>query len=147
MTDQRLVIHSCSRTYNNIGWYNQPVFGLDKQSTPAAVGEHLRSALNASIWDSRSDDAELTPHPVVVDAGYKSWDALERHSQLVNVDTDREIITLTPNRPAVSGEGRGFLPLDDEMIEIPWRAVDSEIGEAMLSAFCIATRKESRATK
>jgi hypothetical protein len=140
MTNHRLVIHSCSRTYNNRGWYNQPVFPLAFPLDVAEIGARLRAALAASVWDSQTDDSDVTPHPVVLEAGYKSWDALEKHSRLVNVETDKQTISFTSNRPAQRGEGKGFLPLG-ATIDIPWSSSDPEVGNALLSAFERATGK------
>lgn len=134
-----MVIHSCSRTANDIGWYNQPVFSLAVGSIPAAIGERLKQALIASVWDSREDDSALTPHPVVIEAGCKSWEALERQSRLVTIETDKHTITLMPNRAAGRGEGRGFITIANEAVKIPWNEDDSSIGKIVLSAFAIAT--------
>ena len=135
MTTGQLVIHSCSRTYNDRGWYNQPVYHLAVESDATDIGNRLRAALDASVWDSRTDDSQLSPHPAVVAAGFKSWDALQKNSRLVNIDTDKLSISMTPCRPAKRGEGRGFIALDDADVQVRWDSTDSEIGDALLSAF------------
>lgn len=141
MTADRLVIHSCSRTYNNCGWYNQPIYQLPVESDTTEIGNRLRAALDASAWDSRMDDSQLLPHPVVVAAGFKSWDTLEKNSRLVNIDTDKRSISMTPCRSAKRGEGQGFIGLDDDNVQIQWDSSDSEIGHSLLSAFERATGK------
>jgi hypothetical protein len=128
MTGDRLVIHSCSRTYNNRGWCNQPVYRLPVQSDTSDIGSQLRAALDASVWDSRMDDSQLSPHPVAVEAGFTSWDDLEKNSRLVIIETDKRLISMTPCRAAKRNEGRGFVGLDQEKvqtdgIQVTWRLV------------------------
>jgi hypothetical protein len=137
LTDQTLVIHACSRTYNNRGWYNQPVFKVSPSSPPREIGERLRAALVASVWDSRKDDSQLQPHPVVREAGYETWKELEANSRHVITSTDQRTISLIPCRAAK----RGFAGLDDQTINIRWEASDDELGESVLAAFARSTSK------
>lgn len=141
LTDARLVIHSCSRTHNHRGWYNQPVFGVSADAEPAFIGNRLLAALNASVWDSRIDDSQLSPHPILVAAGCRSWNDLERLSKLVNVDSDRRSIRLIPCRAATRREGRGYSGIPEQAIAIPWESAESVIGSALLSAFAVASRR------
>lgn len=141
MTVDRLVIHSCSRTHNNRGWYNQPVFQLKIESDVSEVGNRLRAALESSVWDSRIDDSGIVPHPVVVAAGYRSWSTLEKSSKLVNIGTDKQLISMTPCRAAKRSEGQGFVGIDDATVDIPWATSDACVGKSLLSVFELAIDK------
>lgn len=134
LTAERIVKHSSSRTYNNRGWYLQPVFGRSIGSDTNEIGSRLPAALEASVWDFRTDDSQLKPHPILVEAGFKSWNALERNSRLVAVSTDRRSIWMIPHRATKRGEGQGLIAMDKK-IEVPWASSDTEIGKALISAF------------
>ena len=135
LTDDKIVLHSCSRTYNNRGWYNQPVFVCSADSEPATIGDFLRSALIGSVWDSRTDDSQLTPHPVYHEAGFDSWRSLERNSHMVMTNSDRKTISIVPTRRVSKGAGRGFSGLDEQSFVLEWDCDNTELGSAVRSAF------------
>jgi hypothetical protein len=141
MTDDAILIHSSSRTYNNRGWYNQPVFVLSAESEPATIGEHLRSAICSSVWDSRIDDSQQSPHPVVQNAGFDSWRSLENNSHLVLTNSDKKTISIVPTRRVTGREGQGFSGLDRQVIVLKWDCDDIELGCALQSAFKLSLPK------
>ncbi|MDA8745941.1 hypothetical protein N9N28_15040 [Rubripirellula amarantea] len=144
LTDDTIVIHSCSRTYNNRGWYNQPVFSFPADSEPSTIGGFLRSALNSSVWDSQTDDSQLSPHPVYHEAGFDSWRSLEENSHMVMTNSDKKTISIIPTRRVSKDEGRGFTGLDDQSLVVEWYCDDTELGCAVKSAFKLSLPNKYR---
>src|SRR5437868_15549693 len=86
LTKDRIVVHSMSRTRNNVGWYNQPVFVVPNQASNDLLGERLREALAASTWDSLDDDSTDKNHPILREAGAVTWRDLEEQSKFVCIE-------------------------------------------------------------
>lgn len=141
----RIVVYSMSRTYNNIGWYNQPVFGLEAEVKTNKLGESLRQVLNASTWYSRKDDSCEKHHPILREAGAKSWGDLENRGRFVTIDTDKLKVTITPFRPPTKAEGgKGFVGVPEKTIELEWKCRDFELADALLNGFTRCESKEKR---
>ena len=139
------MIHSMSRTFNNIGWYNQPVFGLAGDAPNGLVGERLREALEASTWDSQKDDSQDKKHPIFRETGTKNWRDLEETSRFVCIDTDRCLVKILPSRWATPAEGgRGFVHLPENTIEVAWTCPDAELGSALRRGFQASQSKTGR---
>ncbi len=135
LTADRIVIYSMSRTRNNVGWYNQPVFVIPKEASNDLLGKRLRDALNASTWDSLEDDSQDKKHPIVCGAGARTWRQLEKSSRHACIDSDKHVVKVLPSRWATKAEGgRGFLGLLENQIEVEWDGPDAEFG------FGVATR-------
>jgi hypothetical protein len=141
----RIVIHSESRTYNGVGWYNQPVFGLEANASARELGERLRQALNASTRDSREDDSRVKPHPIVTEAGARSFNHLDEGSKVVCVETDKRTVTITSYRPRTrsDGGGKGLAPMPEEdRIRLGWDSSDADLGQALLAGFKRSVRRK-----
>jgi hypothetical protein len=127
--EDRIVLHSMSRTSNNIGWYNQPVFAVPKDAPDRTVGECLRAALEASTWESQQDDSQYSTHPILREAGATTWPELEERSKFVIIETDRTLVKVLPTRRATKTEGgKGFIHMPELQIEVAWNSPASDLG-------------------
>ncbi len=135
--NDRIVVHSESRTHNGVGWFNQPVYSMERGSGKAALGAIVREALGHSVWDSREDDSELKRHPILKHAKAKSWRDLERRYSHLWIETDRETVTFQClRRPRKREEGSGgyILMKGDEVprMTCDWDCGDELLGEKLI---------------
>ena len=143
--NDRIVVHSQSRTRSGVGWYNQPVFLVPHDASSDLLGQHVREALNGSIWDSLNDDSQNAMHPIVRQAGAKNWRNLENRSKHVSIETDKHVVKVLPSRWVAKAEGgRGFIPLLECQIEIKWNDTDAELGSALRRGFEASHTKAER---
>ena len=132
--DNTVIVHPNNRTYNNIGWNSEPVATVSLNAESAAVGELIRSTLWASRWDAEHPDPLDHDNPVLQAASVKTWITLERKALLVHFGLQKATITVTPNRAATRGEGRGWCGLD-ECMTLREDCSDTELGDAARRAF------------
>ncbi len=142
LVKSRVVINSSSRTTNNIGWYNQPVFAVDIGESDARIGQLLRQALEASSWESAEDDSELKVHPILREADVPTWRKLGDQSKCVTISTDRQVVAIFPARWVSISKSRGYLgPSEEKQIRVNWNGTDSELGAGLRQAFEVSESK------
>lgn len=107
-------------------------------ASAADIGAALRSLLtsppSAVLPDGWKENAELGKQFLTA-AGVRSWKQLETDTVHCWIESNGDVVTLTPLRNGgTSGDRKGFQPFGATVVTVPMSATDAELGAAVLEA-------------
>lgn len=118
---------------------SEPFESLPADADPTTLGGAVRSALlQAEGTIPNPTDWKAVSAPRLAAAGVKTESAFQRHSKLIRISAEAATIELTPTgNGGVSGEGKGFHPLDEVALVVALNCTDIELGEAVYEALSV----------
>ena len=125
---------SSSQTTAGVWIDSPPSLKLEVNATAAAIGEAAIQVIQASKspvkHPSNWDDL---PNPMFELAGVKSWRAFEKGAKYCTLEVVSERLHITPHRSL--GPNRGFEPVPQATVDVPFHSSPEQIGTAVATAF------------
>jgi hypothetical protein len=109
-TDAIYVV-AAARTIPGFCIDSEPIFRLERQSTPIELGEAIIAALNAFRLDVAPPDPRQTnTGPLLQKTRMRSWKELERRALLVAASMDGDAVRVTPTARDYKRGGYDYRP-------------------------------------
>ena len=132
-----------SQTTTGLWIGTSPLTRLPIDSATESLGQEVAKALVVSqegIQHPKQNEWPRLLQPLLDLYGAKSWSAFATGAACASISADDHGIVVAPWKNA--GAKSGFVPIPDVQIQIPRRASELEIGEALLKAMAIAEQAE-----